>query len=200
MNNSEFITGKVPITKEEVRAISLSKLDLAKAEVFLDVGAGTGSVCVEAGITYPNLEVLAIERDEGAIDLINQNIEKFNLKNTKLIEGYAPLKVEDLTSDSNVFRHFKTSETIDSIFLGGTGGNLEEIILWSKNLLKSGGKLVANFIIVDTFNNALKLLREHGFKEIDVSVLNVSKLEKLGRGEYFKPLNPIYIISCEKGE
>ncbi|MCR1954975.1 decarboxylating cobalt-precorrin-6B (C(15))-methyltransferase [Clostridioides mangenotii] len=200
MNNSEFITGKVPITKEEVRAISLSKLDLAKAEVFLDVGAGTGSVCVEAGITYPNLEVLAIERDEGAIDLINQNIEKFNLKNTKLIEGYAPLKVEDLTSDSNVSRHFKTSETIDSIFLGGTGGNLEEIILWSKNLLKSGGKLVANFIIVDTFNNALKLLREHGFKEIDVSVLNVSKLEKLGRGEYFKPLNPIYIISCEKGE
>jgi len=199
MNNSEFITGKVPITKEEVRAISLSKLDLAKAEVFLDVGAGTGSVCVEAGITYPNLEVLAIERDEGAIDLINQNIEKFNLKNTKLIEGYAPLKVEDLTSDSNVSRHFKTSETIDSIFLGGTGGNLEEIILWSKNLLKSGGKLVANFIIVDTFNNALKLLREHGFKEIDVSVLNVSKLEKLGRGEYFKPLNPIYIISCEKG-
>ncbi|MBU5308614.1 decarboxylating cobalt-precorrin-6B (C(15))-methyltransferase [Clostridioides mangenotii] len=200
MNNSEFITGKVPITKEEVRAISLSKLDLAKAEVFLDVGAGTGSVCVEAGITYPNLEVLAIERDEGAIDLINQNIEKFNLKNTKLIEGYAPLKVEDLTLDSNVSRHFKTSETIDSIFLGGTGGNLEEIILWSKNLLKSGGKLVANFIIVDTFNNALKLLREHGFKEIDVSVLNVSKLEKLGRGEYFKPLNPIYIISCEKGE
>jgi len=200
MNNSEFITGKVPITKEEVRAISLSKLDLAKAEVFLDVGAGTGSVCVEAGITYPHLEVLAIERDEGAIDLINQNIEKFNLKNTKLIEGYAPLKVEDLTSDSNVSRHFKTSETIDSIFLGGTGGNLEEIILWSKNLLKSGGKLVANFIIVDNFNNALKLLREHGFKEIDVSVLNVSKLEKLGRGEYFKPLNPIYIISCEKGE
>lgn len=200
MNNSEFITGKVPITKEEVRAISLSKLDLAKAKVFLDVGAGTGSVCVEAGITYPHLEVLAIERDEGAIDLINQNIEKFNLKNTILIEGYAPLKVEDLTSDSNVSRHLKTSETIDSIFLGGTGGNLEEIILWSKNLLKSGGKLVANFIIVDTFNNALKLLREHGFKEIDVSVLNVSKLEKLGRGEYFKPLNPIYIISCEKGE
>jgi len=200
MNNSEFITGKVPITKEEVRAISLSKLDLAKAKVFLDVGAGTGSVCVEAGINYPHLEVLAIERDEGAIDLINQNIEKFNLKNTILIEGYAPLKVEDLTSDSNVSRYLKTSETIDSIFLGGTGGNLEEIILWSKNLLKSGGKLVANFIIVDTFNNALKLLREHGFKEIDVSVLNVSKLEKLGRGEYFKPLNPIYIISCEKGE
>ena len=58
---------------------------------------------------------------------------------------------------------------------------------------------MANFIIVETFNETLRLLREYGFENIDVSVMNISKLEKLGRGEYFKPLNPIYIISCEKG-
>ena len=59
--------------------------------------------------------------------------------------------------------------------------------------------LLSSFTIVETFNETLRLLREYGFENIDVSVLNVSKLEKLGRGEYFKPLNPIYIISCEKG-
>ena len=200
MKNSEFITGRVPITKEEVRAISISKLDLAQAKVFLDIGAGTGSVCVEAAVNYPNLQVLAIERDEDAVDLINKNIEKFELKNTTLIEGYAPLKADEINNDLGVTKYFETDGTIDSIFLGGTGGNLEDIILWSENLLKEGGKIVANFIIVDTFNSALNLFRKHGFKNIDVSVLNVSKLEKLGRGEYFKPLNPIYIISCEKGE
>lgn len=184
MKNSEFITGKVPITKEEVRAISINKLDLINSKTFLDIGAGTGSVTVEAAYHYPNLDVIAIERNDDALDLIHKNIKKFNLKNIEVIKGYAPVKID---------------KKIDSIFIGGTGKNLEEIILWSKNLLNEGGKLVANFIIIDTFNETLKLLRKHGFKNLDVSVLNVSKLEILGKGEYFKPLNPIYIISCEKG-
>lgn len=185
MKNSMFITGNVPITKEEVRAISINKLNLVNAKRFIDVGAGTGSVTVEAAYNYPNLNITAIERNDEAINLINQNIEKFKLKNVEVIKGYAPIEIKG---------------QVDGIFLGGTGNNLEDIILWSKGLLVEGGRLVANFIIVDTFNETLKLLREYGFINIDVSVLNISKLEKLGRGEYFKPLNPIYIISCEKGE
>lgn len=185
MRNSEFITGKVPITKEEVRAISINKLDLVNAKRFIDVGAGTGSVSIEAAYHYPNISVTSIEKNDDAINLINQNIEKFKLKNIEVIRGYAPVDI---------------NEKVDAIFLGGTGNNLEEIILWSKKLLVPGGRLVANFIIVDTFNETLKLLRKNNFINIDVSVLNVSKLEKLGKGEYFKPLNPIYIISCEKGE
>lgn len=184
MKNSEFITGRVPITKEEVRAISINKLDLVNAKRFIDVGAGTGSITVEAAYHYPNLEVIAIERNDDALDLINQNIKKFDLKNVEVLKGYAPIEIKN---------------GVDAMFLGGTGNNLEEIIIWSKNLLVEGGRLVANFIIVDTFNQTLNLLRKHGFTNLDVSVLNVSKLEKLGRGEYFKPLNPIYIISCEKG-
>lgn len=185
MKNSEFITGKVPITKEEVRAISINKLDLVNAKRFIDVGAGTGSVSVEAAHHYPSISVTSIERNEEAINLINQNIEKFKLENIEVIKGFAPVELK---------------ENADAIFLGGTGNNLEEIILWSKKLLTIGGRLVANFIIVDTFNETLRLLRENNFVNIDVCVLNVSKLEKLGKGEYFKPLNPIYIISCEKGE
>ena len=183
MRNRDFITGKVPITKEEVRAISINKLDLLNAKTFIDVGAGTGSISIEAGYHYPDLRVIAIERNDDALDLVNKNIENFNLTN---VEAYAPIEL-DIYND------------VDAIFLGGTGNKLEEIIDWSKDLLVPGGRLVANFIIIDTFYEMLRLVREKGFKNVDVTVLNVSKLEKLGPGEYFKPHNPIYIISCEKG-
>lgn len=186
MKNKDFITGKVPITKEEVRAISLNKLELLNAKTFIDVGAGTGSVSIEAGYSYPNLKVIAIERNDDAIDLVKQNKEKFNLDNVEIIKAYAPVELDkDIKADA--------------IFLGGTGKKLEEIIEWSKDLLVDGGRLVANFIIIDTFYEMLRLVKEKGFKNIDVTVLNVAKLEKLGTGEYFKPHNPIYIISCEKG-
>ena len=186
MKNKDFITGKVPITKEEVRAISLNKLQLLNAKTFIDVGAGTGSVSIEAGYSYPNLKVIAIERNDDAIDLVKQNKEKFNLDNVEIIKAYAPVELDkDIKADA--------------IFLGGTGKKLEEIIDWSKDLLVDGGRLVANFIIIDTFYEMLRLVKEKGFKNIDVTVLNVAKLEKLGTGEYFKPHNPIYIISCEKG-
>lgn len=185
MRNSEFITGKVPITKEEVRAISIMKLDLINAKRFVDVGAGTGSVTIEAAYNYPNLKVISIERSDDALELVHKNVEKFNLSNVEVIKGYAPIDID---------------KNVDAIFLGGTGNKLEEIILWSKDKLVTGGRLVANFIIIDTFNETLKILREQRFKNIDVSVINVSKLEKLGRKDYFKPLNPIYVISCEKGE
>ena len=186
MRNRDFITGKVPITKEEVRAISINKLDLLNAKTFIDVGAGTGSISIEAGYNYPDLRVIAIERNDDALDLVNKNIENFNLTNVEVVKAYAPVEL-DIYNE------------VDAIFLGGTGNKLEEIIDWSKDLLVPGGRLVANFIIIDTFYEMLRLVKEKVFKNIDVTVLNVAKLEKLGTGEYFKPHNPIYIISCEKG-
>ncbi len=184
MRNSDFIRGKVPITKEEVRAISIMKLDLMNARTFIDVGAGTGSVSIEAAYNYPNLDVIAIERHEHAVDLIKQNIEKFELENIELVQDVAPIEL---------------NKKVEAIFLGGTGKKLEEIIKWSEEHLNEGGKLVANFIIIDTFYECLNILKKYNFTNIDVTSLNVSKLETLGSGEYFKPLNPIYIISCEKG-
>lgn len=184
MKNNEFIRGKVPITKEEVRAISLNKLNLKNAKTFIDVGAGTGSVSIEAALTYDNLKVIAIERNDVAIDLINQNVNKFNLSNIEVIKDYAPI---DLDVKAN------------GIFLGGTGNNLEEIIKWSKDLLIPGGRLVANFILIDNFYDTLDLLKKYNFVNLDVSQLSINKLEKLGSRDYFKPHNPIFIISCEKG-
>lgn len=184
MKNDEFIRGKVPITKEEVRAISLNKLNLKDAKTFIDVGAGTGSISIEAALTYDDLKVIAIERNDVAIDLINQNVEKFNLSNVEVMKAYAPIDL-DIKADG--------------IFLGGTGNNLEEIIKWSKDLLVPGGRLVANFILIDNFYDTLDLLKKYNFENLDVSQLSINKLEKLGGRDYFKPHNPIYIISCEKG-
>ena len=184
MKNDEFIRGKVPITKEEVRAISLNKLNLKDAKTFIDVGAGTGSISIEAALTYEDLKVIAIERNDVAIDLINQNVEKFNLSNVQVMKAYAPIDL-DIKADG--------------IFLGGTGNNLEEIIKWSKDLLVPGGRLVANFILIDNFYDTLDLLKKYNFVNLDVSQLSINKLEKLGIRDYFKPHNPIYIISCEKG-
>ena len=184
MKNDEFIRGKVPITKEEVRDISLNKLNLKNAKTFIDVGAGTGSVSIEAALTYDNLKVIAIERNDVAIDLINQNVNKFNLSNIEVIKDYAPIDLD---------------VKADGIFLGGTGNNLEEIIKWSKDLLIPGGRLVANFILIDNFYDTLDLLKKYNFVNLDVSQLSINKLEKLGSRDYFKPHNPIFIISCEKG-
>lgn len=184
MKNDEFIRGKVPITKEEVRAISLNKLNLKDAKTFIDVGAGTGSISIEAALTYEDLKVIAIERNDVAIDLINQNVEKFNLSNVQVMKAYAPIDL-DIKADG--------------IFLGGTGNNLEEIIKWSKDLLVPGGRLVANFILIDNFYDTLDLLKKYNFVNLDVSQLSINKLEKLGIRDYFKPHNPIFIISCEKG-
>lgn len=183
MKNSEFITGSVPITKEEVRALALNKLQLQSKKRMVDVGAGTGTVGIEAAISYPNLEVIAIECKQAACDLTKQNIEKFGLSNIKLVPGYAPVPLEGV---------------VDAIFIGGTAGKLEEILSWSYEKLSEGGRIVANFIIMDTFYEAYKLMEQIGFKEIEVIQVGISRLDRLGRGKYLKPENPIFMIEATK--
>ena len=183
MKNSEFITGPVPITKEEVRALALNKLRLKGKKRMIDVGAGTGTVGIEAALTYEGLEVMSSECKEVAVELTAKNIEKFGLSNIQLVAGYAPIPLK---------------EKVDAIFIGGTGGKLEDIINWSYNSLEEGGRIVANFIMVDTFNETLKLMEEVGFKEIEAQQVSVSRLEPLGKGKYLKPQNPVFIIEGTK--
>ncbi|MDF2613093.1 MAG: precorrin-6Y C5,15-methyltransferase (decarboxylating) subunit CbiT [Clostridia bacterium] len=183
MKNSEFITGAVPITKEEVRAITLSKLALKDKKSFVDIGAGTGSISIEAAVTYKELEVIAIEHHNEAVELIQKNKDKFSLENIKIIQGRAPITL---------------AQKADAVFIGGSDGSLKEIIDWSYDLLNEGGSLAANFLLIDNFYEALRLLKESSFVNIEATMLSVCKLEKLGKGDYFKPFNPIYLLSCNK--
>lgn len=186
MKDSEFIRGKVPMTKEDVRILTIERLVLQHARRFIDVGAGTGSVAIDAALRYPSLEVLAIERNPEAIDLIALNCKKFNVSNIEIMQAYAPVAL--------------TNWEADAIFIGGSGGNLTDIIDWSHQQLVAGGRLVLNFILLNNLTEAVEHLRQSQFSEIDVCQLQVSHLTALGNGEYFKPNNPTYIISCYKSK
>ncbi|MGL4343644.1 MAG: decarboxylating cobalt-precorrin-6B (C(15))-methyltransferase [Cellulosilyticaceae bacterium] len=184
MKNSEFIRGKAPITKEEVRAIALAKLELEDKETFLDIGAGTGSMSIEAAKHYPHLHVIAIESQEEAQALVRANREKFTLSNLKVIPRKAPCG---------------EIGKVESVFIGGTGGDGVSVIKWAYDLLIEGGTLVMNFLLLENFHQALRTLEQIGLESIDVSMIQVSKLENLGRGTYFKPHNSVYMIAGKKG-
>ncbi len=186
MKDCEFIRGKVPMTKEDVRILTLERLALNKARYFLDVGAGTGSISIEAGLRYPHLHVLSIEHNREAIQLIEQNRQKFAVNNMTILPVTAPLPLKDYCADA--------------IFIGGSNGKLTDLIDWSEKLLVSGGHLVMNFILLNNMLEAIEYLHHCKFDHINVCQLQISHLTKLGQGNYFKPANPTYIISCQKKE
>ncbi len=182
MKDSLFVRSKVPMTKEEIRTISLAKLNLKEAEHFLDIGAGTGSISIEACVEYPDLHVTAIETKDIAVELILENKEKFGVENLNVIKGKAPIDLDII---------------FDSIFVGGSGGNLEDILSWSFDHLKPGGSLVLNFILLENATGAFKWFEDNeiAYETVQVQVGNGTKL---GSGHYFKPLNPVIIIEAKK--
>ncbi len=185
MKNSDFITGKAPITKEEVRAISISKMNLENAKLFVDIGSGTGSITVEVANKFQNISVISVEMEKSAYELTRKNIEKFKLTNVKQIYGEAP-------------GFIKMNEKADAVFIGGSKDNLSDILEWTYENLVDEGVLVANFILLDNFYECKKKLEEIGFRDIEMIQISISKMEKLGKGSYFKPLNPVFVISAKK--
>ena len=92
------------------------------------------------------------------------------------------------------------TERADAIFMGGSGGRLDELIDWSWQQLYPGGRLVMTFILQENLNAALDYLQLRGITQIDCLQLNVSSLTGLGSGHYFKPNNPVFVIACQKEE
>lgn len=182
----DFITGKVPITKQEVRAISIAKLQLREDSILLDVGAGTGSISVEASGYIKNGKVYSIERNEEGCSLIEKNSEKFNCKNLEVIRGSAP----------GVLPNIK----YDRMFIGGNGGELKEILKHFIKFSTEDSKLVINIIALESLALAKSLLEELKFKNIEICNVSVSRGKKLGDYTLMMGENPIYIITAEKGE
>ena len=186
MKDELFLRGeKVPMTKEAVRALALSKLELHQARHLIDIGAGTGSVSIEAALQNPTLVVTAIERNPAALRLLAENCQHFACDNVRIVEGEAPLAVE---------------EAADAVFMGGSGGHLCELIDWSLRQLRPGGRLVMTFILQENLHCALDHLRQSGISNVDCQQLIVSALTALGSGHYFKPHNPVFVIACQKEE
>ncbi|QHB33150.1 decarboxylating cobalt-precorrin-6B (C(15))-methyltransferase [Yersinia canariae] len=184
MKDELFLRGqKVPMTKEAVRSLALERLELPDAIHLIDVGAGTGSVALEAALRFPNLRVTAIERNPAALELIDENRQRLGCGRVEIIAGVAPLYVADKA---------------DAIFIGGSGGHLAELIDWSLMMLNPKGRLVLTFILLNNLNDALSHLQTCAISELDCVQLQLSTLTPLGSGHYFKPNNPTYLISCHK--
>ncbi|WP_436856392.1 decarboxylating cobalt-precorrin-6B (C(15))-methyltransferase [Citrobacter tructae] len=186
MKDELFLRGeKVPMTKEAVRAFALAKLELHRATHLIDIGAGTGSVSIEAALQYPSLRVTAIERNPAALRLLDENRQHFACPNIDILPGEASMALTDKA---------------DAIFMGGSGGFLTELIDWSMRQLHPGGRLVMTFILQENVNTALAWLQQSAVKEIECLQLQVSSLTALGSGHYFKPNNPVFVIACQKEE
>lgn len=183
--DSEFIRGDCPMTKEEIRILSTIKLELQENYRVLDIGAGTGSVSIQIGKLCPLGEVVAIERDSEAIEVINKNKEKFNCSNLIIIHGEA-LEVKE-----NIRGEF------DAVFVGGSGGNIEEIIKVYGSRLKDGKKMVLNFITIDNMYKAMETLKMLNY-EVECTQLSVSKTR--GKSYMLMANNPIFIITALKNE
>ncbi|PWC13639.1 cobalt-precorrin-6Y C(15)-methyltransferase [Brenneria roseae subsp. americana] len=184
MRDDEFLRGqRVPMTKEPVRLLALERLELTGARRLIDVGAGTGSVALEAALRFSQLQVTAIERNPAALALITENCRRLGCRNVDIIAGEAP---------------FPLTDSADAVFIGGSGGQLAALIDWALDHLSPGGRLVLTFILLDNLHTALAHLQSLNVTSLECTQLQASTLTPLGRGHYFKPGNPTYLISCCK--
>ena len=184
IKDSEFIRGNCPMTKEDIRALSIWKMNLSEDSTVLDIGSGTGTITVQASKISNNGVVYSIEKDEAAIAVTKINLEKFNCINVVLDEGDA---VEILE------KYIKEEKAFDSIFIGGSGGSLEKIIDMCNKLLIENGTIVMNFITLDNAYKAIEVMKKLNYI-IDISQVNISK----NRGKSYMMIanNPIYIVKC----
>jgi len=179
-----FVRGGIPMTKEEIRAVTLAKLRLKEDSVVYDIGAGTGSISVECGLMAKKGHVYAIDKEREAIELIKKNALKFGVCNITAVEGEAPRALEGLPKP-------------DRVFIGGSGGNMESILDW---IFQTGARLriVVNAAAVETVHEALEGLKKTGFACIDISCVSVSRGRLAGSKHLMQALNPVYIIGAEK--
>lgn len=179
-------TEKVPITKEEVRTIQISKARLRPGQTVYDIGCGSGSISIEAAFQIESSgKVLAIDHDQNAVELTKKNMKKFGISNISVIYGNAKEKILEL-------------EEADTIFIGGTGGDTKEIVELSENKLRSGGRIVIGIILIETFYSVLQVLKKLRFEAVDITQITVSKSRKTTAGTMMLARNPVTIISATK--
>lgn len=180
MSDETFVRGKVPMTKEEIRILSVAKLQLTEDSIVYDVGAGTGSVSMECARLCTNGTVYAVERNPEGIALIRENSKKLRLSNVKAIEGLAPEALMDLPAPTHAF-------------IGGSAGNMGEIldVLRAKN---PSVRIVINTIALESISEVMQLLKERGY-DADIVQISAAKSRVLGRYHMMTGLNPVYIIT-----
>lgn len=174
----------VPITKEDIRSIVLSKLRLRKNYSVIDVGCGSGSITVEVCLQVNSKNVYAIDLDENAIELTKKNLQKFGVS-ANLIYSRAEEILPSLPK-------------VDAIIVGGTKGKTEKIIELCISKLKKNGRLVIDTILIETMYKALRTIKKEKMDEIEVTQVTISKGKEVQSGTMLISRNPILILSATR--
>ena len=181
ISDEEFIRDKVPMTKEEVREISICKLKLHQGAVVFDIGSGTGSIAMEMAGLSPDIQVYAIEQKKEAVSLTQQNKEKFQLENVTVIEAKAPDGLQDLPKASHAF-------------IGGSGGNLKEILqaLYEMN---PNMRVVINAISMETICEIKEIRTLYPIENEEIVQMQVSRAKEVGKYHLMQAENPVWICA-----
>ncbi|HKZ62788.1 MAG TPA: precorrin-6Y C5,15-methyltransferase (decarboxylating) subunit CbiT [Nitrososphaera sp.] len=176
-------TEEVPITKEDIRAIAISKLRLKEGHSAIDVGCGSGSITVELCLQTKG-NVYAIDFDQKAIELTKKNLQKFGAK-AEVILGKAQDALPKLPQ-------------VDAIIVGGTWGDTRQVIELAVSRLKKDGRIVIDTILIETMYQALTAINELKLAEVDITQITISKGRKVTTGTMMLARNPVMIISATK--
>ena len=176
---------KGQITKREVRAVALYSLGLRADSLVWDIGAGTGSVSVEAGLIASQGRVYAIERDQESLPLLEQNIARWGASNVQAVAGEAPQVLAELPDP-------------DSVFIGGSGGHLDLIIDEAAGRLKPGGHLVINLAVLERTQSAYHRLKALGLSAEMVMVHAARGKEMPDETVRLESLNPVFVLTGKR--
>ena len=182
--DDEFLSVKKTMTREEVRVVTLAKLRLRHDMCLWDIGAGSGSISIEADYLLPQGRVFAIERNDESLGFIRENLRRFNARNVTLVTGNAPDCLDELPDP-------------DRVFIGGSGGHLWEILEQVDQRLPIGGLIVLNAITLDTLTAANDYFSNAGYL-VEVVALNVARTRPETNYKMFEAYNPVYIITGVK--
>ena len=173
------------ITKREVRAVSLYSLGLRPGSVVWDIGAGTGSISVEASMIAREGTVYAVERDEESLPLLRRNVDQWGSKNVQIVAGEAPDALVELPDP-------------DAVFVGGSGGSLAEILDVAIKRLRAGGRIVVNLAALERTNEVYQRFKSSGFVA-DMVMVNSSRGKDMPDGTVrLEALNPVFVVTARR--
>ncbi|MBQ7317452.1 MAG: precorrin-6y C5,15-methyltransferase (decarboxylating) subunit CbiE [Phascolarctobacterium sp.] len=181
-----FMRSKVPMTKQEVRSVSMSKLQPKATDIIYDIGAGTGSCSIELALLATKGRVYAFERNPAAVELLGKNKELFAVENLEVIAGEA-------------LENIKGMPAPDCVFVGGSGGDLQEMldIIYSKN---SACRVVINAITIETLGEVSSYYNRHKDYELEIVNVFAARSKKLGNYNLMMAQNPVYVMTALKKE